>query len=465
MKRYGCQSRLMVSLKTKENNQTLVTIRLEHHERHVPYYDVALPPEAADIIRNNLEHSTPVAMVGRVQTRFPKVTAKQIHAAWTVMSEILWKRDKDQLKSAKVLVEEYADDVDYFEMEEVEGIEQFCWGMKKIAQPLTGKVVEVGIDATCKLHLHHDDRELTMLIPVNTNAKHLELYAVMAEHDGAGFPIAYCLLSTANSIEIGKRTKALKAWAIRLKEKYGINPKFAHVDKDMGEIAMLRIVWDPKIGICYWHHRKAVSERLAKAKLSTSPYDPDRAHAEFPSIISPAFRPKGRPDKDEYEGGIRDDVADNVTHQPGPNSLYIRLAIPSTCQSPPTTSTTPSTERSALGNVSNVHESRPTTSTIQPPPVPPVDRSNVQSNPRPTIRIPPRKDAENHSNTAVMDKDSPGPEEEDASRRTFCPIEHRETIIQMMERHYCAHPLIPGYSAPTPAGIRVGSKGDIYVLC
>jgi hypothetical protein len=108
-------------------------------------------------------------MVGRVQTQFPKVTAKQVHATWTVMSEILWKWDKDQLKLAKALVEEYADDVNYLEVDEVEGIEQFCLGMKKITNPLTQKVVEVGINETCELHLCHNNRELTVLIPVKAS--------------------------------------------------------------------------------------------------------------------------------------------------------------------------------------------------------------------------------------------------------------------------------------------------------
>ena len=30
----------------------------------------------------------------------------------------------------------------------------------------------------------------------NTNSKNLELYSIMAEHDNAGFPVSYCLLST-----------------------------------------------------------------------------------------------------------------------------------------------------------------------------------------------------------------------------------------------------------------------------
>jgi adenylate cyclase len=35
----------------------------------------------------------------------------------------------------------------------------------------------------------------------------------------------------------------------------------------------------------------------------------------------------------------------------------------------------------------------------------------------------------------------------------------------MMEQHYCAHPLIPGYSAPTPAGIKEWAVKEIYTFC
>jgi len=58
----------------------------------------------------------------------------------------------------------------------------------------------------------------------------------MAEHDNAGFPLSYCLMSTATAVDQGKQTKALIAWTICLKEKYGLNLEFVHVDKDMAEI-------------------------------------------------------------------------------------------------------------------------------------------------------------------------------------------------------------------------------------
>jgi len=95
-----------------------------------PYFDVEMPSGASDIIRQHLEWSTPVSLVPQIQTSFPNVTAKQVHAAWTDMSET-------------------SDDVDVFDITVADGVEQLCWGMKKVANRLKGKVVEIGVDATC----------------------------------------------------------------------------------------------------------------------------------------------------------------------------------------------------------------------------------------------------------------------------------------------------------------------------
>ncbi|KIJ91837.1 hypothetical protein K443DRAFT_126119 [Laccaria amethystina LaAM-08-1] len=43
------------------------------------------------------------------------------------------------------------DEMDIFEIENLlEEVEMLAWGMKKIAKPLKGNIVEVGMDATCK---------------------------------------------------------------------------------------------------------------------------------------------------------------------------------------------------------------------------------------------------------------------------------------------------------------------------
>ncbi|KAG2156290.1 hypothetical protein DEU56DRAFT_906454 [Suillus clintonianus] len=180
-----------------------------------------MPVEATEIIHDNLEWSIPSTLVPRIQGLFPNITSKQVHSAWSCMSQILWKKDENQLTSAKLLLDELAGDVDIFDIEEVVGVEQVCWGMKRIAKSLRKNIIEIALDAT-----------------YNMNSKHLELYSVLGEFDNAGFPLSYYLLSTATSIEIGKRTTALRKWAQCLRDKYGVVPAFIHVDKDMAEITL-----------------------------------------------------------------------------------------------------------------------------------------------------------------------------------------------------------------------------------
>jgi hypothetical protein len=57
-----------------------------------------------------------------------------------------------------------------------------------------------------------------------------------------------------------------------------------------------------------------------------------------------------------------------------------------------------------------------------------------------------------------------GEDEDDSKqgRHTFCPALYHDTIINMMERHYCAHPLIPGYSPPDAKLIKK-MGGSVYV--
>ena len=71
--------------------------------------------------------------------------------AWSEMSEVFWHRDKKQLPSVRKLLEELSEEVDIFAIANVpDGEEMLCWGMKKIIGPLDGKIVEIGVNATCK---------------------------------------------------------------------------------------------------------------------------------------------------------------------------------------------------------------------------------------------------------------------------------------------------------------------------
>ena len=148
----------------------------------------------------------------------------------------------------------------------------------------------------------------------NTNSRHLELYTVLGEYDNVGFPLSYCLLTTATSVEDKKRTKALEAWAAALRDEYGIVPRFIHTDKDMAEIGASCRVWpEAKHQLCWWHQREALRRRL-KGNLPTSAYNPQRAAHEH-AFIDTTFKPYGRVDLKDCEGGVPGEICEQEVHE------------------------------------------------------------------------------------------------------------------------------------------------------
>ena len=110
-----------------------------------------MPSEALQMIQEQVEWLTPSAMATKIQSIHSQVTRCQIHTAWQEQSKTYWQCDDEQLPSAKKLLAEYGDDVDIFEPVGIpNGVEVLTWGMKWIAKPLRGKVIEIGMDATCE---------------------------------------------------------------------------------------------------------------------------------------------------------------------------------------------------------------------------------------------------------------------------------------------------------------------------
>lgn len=150
MKRYHCQSRLTIRYHT-EPKRTYTEIILHHHVCHVHYLDVSMPPEAKSMIEGQAEWATPSSLAAHVRQAYPQVSRDQIYRAWRELSEVHWRRDSDQIKSTTMLLKEFSDEVDIFELKNLpENVEAVAWGMKKIAGLLKDKIVEIGMDATCK---------------------------------------------------------------------------------------------------------------------------------------------------------------------------------------------------------------------------------------------------------------------------------------------------------------------------
>jgi len=80
-----------------------VIINLHHHFKHVHYVDVSMPPEAMQMIEEQVAWLTPSAMASKVRAAYPQVSAAQIYNAWREHSQTHWRRATLQLPSARKL--------------------------------------------------------------------------------------------------------------------------------------------------------------------------------------------------------------------------------------------------------------------------------------------------------------------------------------------------------------------------
>jgi hypothetical protein len=56
-------------------------------------------------------------------------------------------------------------------------------------------------------------------------------------------------------------------------------------------------------------------------------------------------------------------------------------------------------------------------------------------------------------------------EETKIKQHTFCPVEHHDTVIEIMEQHFCTHPLVPAYLAQMSEGNKAWAVKQTYEFC
>jgi hypothetical protein len=121
-----------------------------HTQNHNQYERVDMDANAVDVIRDNLLTSTPTALVTTIQQWWAHITAAQVQRMWISLSSVLWKRDDNQLESARTLLRELEDqgEADYFELKVDEGVQAVAWGLPKLMKEKLD-LIKIAMDATC----------------------------------------------------------------------------------------------------------------------------------------------------------------------------------------------------------------------------------------------------------------------------------------------------------------------------
>jgi hypothetical protein len=133
----------------------------------------------------------------------------------------------------------------------------------------------------------------------------MDLFAVLAELDGTGVPLAYLFVETLASedgvkhMDAGAVTHLLDQFLRPLKVS-GFDPTFFGCDKDRSEIAAIQQVWpNTTIQLCYWHAKRAIQAKLKDSKKTNTQnhYFPAEAQKLISSIeICWGSLPVRRPD-------------------------------------------------------------------------------------------------------------------------------------------------------------------------
>ncbi|KAA8641710.1 uncharacterized protein ATNIH1004_011846, partial [Aspergillus tanneri] len=185
------------------------------------------------------------------------VTRHQVYYLWQKANAEIWQRDLDPFVSATMLLSE---DSRYRDHHAV-----FTAGNLRALGFFASETIENG---------------------------GMDLFAVLAEVEGTGVPLAYCLVELlkpppqANPAQKkpiradpGATTYILQQFLERLKN-FGFNPRCVAIDKDSSEIAAVTAVWSGvKVQLCYWHVKRAVSTKLNSSKSTNTQnhYRPEEA--------------------------------------------------------------------------------------------------------------------------------------------------------------------------------------------
>jgi len=90
-----------------------------------------------------------------------------------------------------------------------------------------------------------------------------ELYSVIGQSDGAGFALAYLLISSNTNTKKsdGMRTSILTEFFNQLQNRGLKYLEFFLSDKDFAQITAAQSVWSNiKIQLCLWHIKKALKK-------------------------------------------------------------------------------------------------------------------------------------------------------------------------------------------------------------
>ena len=150
-----------------------------------------------------------------------------------------------------------------------------------------------------------------------TNRMGYELFGVIANFNGCGFPIAYMFLGV-NDARVPEYERAPSRMDMierffRTLRRAGFAPVFMFSDKDLGQINGIENVFGANaLRLCLWHIQRAVKLRLAGDKVQNVRYDAATAQNDFDFVNVSFLPPQDRAGKICPDISRRDEIVSMI---------------------------------------------------------------------------------------------------------------------------------------------------------
>lgn len=259
MDRFHCNNLLLLEPCLERRTLSLSI----YHMHHSVYFDIQLSPAALEFVSQRVSAFTPAEIYHDLQAsdlprqEKQRITESQIYYQCQRENAKLWRHDDDQLKSAILLLDETSEKYGrtFYTVGNMHGLAIYI--LESIST-LASCAKELAIDST-----------------YGTNNTGMELFAVLAEVDGTGIPLAYLFAGTSKPGEKkddGAMIHLLEQFLRRIKLG-NFKPTFFGCDKDDSEIAAIQLVWpNSTIQLCLWHAKRAIRSKLKDSKKTNTQF-------------------------------------------------------------------------------------------------------------------------------------------------------------------------------------------------
>ena len=239
MSRFECDGKIILN---PFNSRTL---KLETvHSYHAPYVNIGLTPAIQNFINARIADLTPMIsrdLAASGLQGIECVAQNQVYYRWQQQNASHWRRDADQFLSVRMLLAEPS-------------VTGFC--DHEILYPGNLRALALFVRESMTA-LRFVAKELPMDATFGTNHAGMDLFAVLAEVDGIGIPLAYCFVGVTPSVGGTSQAESrgimhiLKQFLRRIQQA-GFSPTFFGTDKDISEINAVKHVWqEAKHQLCY----------------------------------------------------------------------------------------------------------------------------------------------------------------------------------------------------------------------